>query len=204
MATFKRGDYVDASSDDERLEIAWELRGHVVDAATCPHANFVVQKLIATLPVEELRFLVDGILESPSPLQVACNKYGCRVVQRLIERCSATQVQALVELLLEEVALLMRSTYGNYVVQCLLEHVGSSGQKQLMTAVHGHIYELLIKGPSGCAVLLSAMQREQGAERRKIAELIHEASLNPKMRMTSYTSVVVRDADEALNQDASQ
>merc|ERR1712194_50501 len=48
--------------------------------------------------------------------------YGCRVIQRLCENCTATQLQELIAKVLEKADKLSRDKHGNYVVQCILKH----------------------------------------------------------------------------------
>lgn len=83
------------------------------------HGNHVVQKAVTCLPAERLQSLVDecaGHLGS-----VSCDSYGCRVVQRLLERCTADQRQVLVPPLLRLAPTLMVDPFGNYILHHLLE-----------------------------------------------------------------------------------
>jgi len=50
------------------------------------------------------------------------NKYGCRVVQRLVEHCPQSQIRGLVEALPREVRQIAMHFFGNYVVQNLLQY----------------------------------------------------------------------------------
>ena len=50
------------------------------------HANHVIQNCVEVLPPSDLGFIVDGVLQF-GVQQVTCDKFGCRVVLRLLEHC---------------------------------------------------------------------------------------------------------------------
>merc|ERR1719401_2249150 len=54
--------------------------------------------------------------------KLAKDKYGCRVMQRLLEQCRPEQLLGITNALLEEAIPLSRNIYGNFVMQHLLEH----------------------------------------------------------------------------------
>merc|ERR1712139_268606 len=51
----------DAESESVRGSIARELRGHILDAMQCPHANHVLQKCASILEASSLQFVIDEI-----------------------------------------------------------------------------------------------------------------------------------------------
>eukprot|EP00930_Biecheleria_cincta_P100421 TRINITY_DN92064_c0_g1_i1.p1 TRINITY_DN92064_c0_g1~~TRINITY_DN92064_c0_g1_i1.p1 ORF type:complete len:363 (+),score=61.53 TRINITY_DN92064_c0_g1_i1:83-1090(+) len=110
--------------DQERKAIAAELEGHVWDAVRCPHANYVIQKLIMTLSPYDSQFIIDEIMTHgpKAPGQVSRHRYGCRIMQRLLEHCRPEQLEQLVENLIRETLLLSKHQFGNFVIQQLLEH----------------------------------------------------------------------------------
>merc|ERR1719362_2273068 len=66
--------------EDEREAMLAELHGHVLEAAVCPYANYVLQKCIVALKPEAVQFIIREIpVESVSV--VAQNKFGCRVAE---------------------------------------------------------------------------------------------------------------------------
>ena len=49
-------------------QLAWELQGHVKEAATSPHANYVLQKVITQLRPPASSFIAEELLENgPKP-----------------------------------------------------------------------------------------------------------------------------------------
>merc|ERR1740123_724110 len=106
-----------------------ELRGHVAKALRCPNANHVLQKCIATVNSEYLQFIIDELLgRSGLVTQAARHRYGCRIVQQLLKKCSHEQVQGIAGLLLEDATMLSCHSFGNFVMQHLLEY-GTEDQR---------------------------------------------------------------------------
>jgi len=60
---------------------------------------------------------------------VAKHKYGCRVLERLIEHCSEAQLTNILQEITANSEALCRHPFGNFVVQHLLEH-GSDARRR--------------------------------------------------------------------------
>lgn len=125
--------------------VAVELYGHVRQALSSPHANFVIQRLVEVMPTAQSAFVVEEL--NGVAANVARHCYGCRVLIRIIEH-SANEVRtlAIMEEVLSEVAELVLDRFGHYVIQAILEHG---------TANHRHrIASALVSPPDGQAALL--------------------------------------------------
>lgn len=158
------------SSDAEREAIAKELHGHIWEAVRCPHANFVVQRLIVALRPGACQFIIEEILR-PGPKSIcylARHKYGCRTLQRLLEHCNHVQTAPLAEAMLAEVVPLSRHPYGNYVLQQLLEH-GSCAHQSLIIQRLLKSVALIGSDSNGVAVLLKALANGSQEERVQLA-----------------------------------
>jgi len=146
-------------SEQQRAALAGELHGHVLEAAVCPYANFVLQKCIVELRPEAVQFIIEEI-PSEAVSSMAQNKFGCRVLQRLLERSQHWEVGFLVDAVCADLVPIAQSPYGNYVVQVLLEQPEASGLARggpnLAALLEMHVGELGAH-PFGCIVLASAM-----------------------------------------------
>lgn len=112
-----------ATSDEQRFAITRELIGHVAKALRHPHANHVLQKCITVNLPKDSQFVIDEILERPEGLhQAARHRYGCRIVQLLLQFCLPDQLDVMVEKLLADAIPLSRHTFGSYVMQQIFEH----------------------------------------------------------------------------------
>merc|ERR1712187_676105 len=93
---------LDESNEQVRVAIAEELRGHVWEAMQHPHANYVVQKCIESLRPSASQFIIDEIISNDIVQKASQHKFGCQILQRLLEFCRTDQVNELVEILLNE------------------------------------------------------------------------------------------------------
>uniref|UniRef100_A0A7S0BCI0 PUM-HD domain-containing protein n=1 Tax=Pyrodinium bahamense TaxID=73915 RepID=A0A7S0BCI0_9DINO len=150
--------FEEAASEDDRVAIAVELRGHVWEALRCPHANYVLQKCIVTMTPQHTQFVIDelGRRGRGGACQAARHCFGCRIVERLLERCPPAQVQRLTEALLDDALALSAHRYGNYVVQHLLEH-GTPAQQQHLAALLAENAQVLGANCYTSAVLIKAL-----------------------------------------------
>eukprot|EP00929_Paragymnodinium_shiwhaense_P032797 TRINITY_DN1812_c0_g1_i2.p2 TRINITY_DN1812_c0_g1~~TRINITY_DN1812_c0_g1_i2.p2 ORF type:complete len:447 (+),score=85.03 TRINITY_DN1812_c0_g1_i2:120-1460(+) len=109
-----------------------ELQGCVARAAASPHGNFVLQKIVEVMPASSSRFISQELLGHA--VESACNKFGCRILCRLLEHSAtdASTVQ-LVEELLAKPGYLIRHDFGHHVIESILEH-GLDRHKQAIMA----------------------------------------------------------------------
>mmetsp|Transcript_9604 Transcript_9604/g.19788 ORF Transcript_9604/g.19788 Transcript_9604/m.19788 type:complete len:430 (-) Transcript_9604:392-1681(-) len=202
-----------AGSDEARSAIATELQGHVWEAMRCPHANHVLQKCIVAMRPQAAQFIIDELLSTASGTggisQAAKHRYGCRIVERLVEHCPPSQVSELVEKLVADAVALSRHPYGNYVMQHLLEHGQASQRRKLI--------DLLRQNPSVAAsdcyaraVISKALNH--GAREDQVAlsrAVLQEPGLLTTMARTRHGHVAAKfvllhldgpDQDEARRQ----
>merc|ERR1712096_476350 len=118
---------------EDALVLAKELEGHLWDAMHCLHANFVLQQCIRCLEVSQLQWILDEILQwgPDGTLAMAQHQFGCRVFERLLERCSAEHMEPLVDVTMQHIVHLSESQFGNFVLQHLMEY-GTARQKSLI------------------------------------------------------------------------
>lgn len=140
------------SDDTVKIEIAQELHSHVWDAVHHPYANFVVQKCVETLRPDSCQFIVDELISSDRVPCIAQHKYGCRIIQRLLEYCRADQVDDLVQTLLGEALVLTRNSYGIYVIQHILEYACMEHQRYLVDLLIENVSDICSTNIS-CAVV---------------------------------------------------
>lgn len=144
-------------SEEARRAIAVELRGHVVKAMRCPHANHVLQKCIASCSPEASQFVLDELVCRPGAVaQMARHRYGCRIVQCLLKRCRPWQVESISETLLANVLVFSCHPFGNYVIQHLIEY-GTRDQRYRLIRTLENSTASVARSTSGCSVLAAAM-----------------------------------------------
>jgi len=162
---------LEESDEKVKLAISEELRGHIWDAIQHPYANFVVQKCIETLRPSTSQFIIDELMPGRLAQQAAQHKFGCRIIQRLLEYCRADQVYELVGQLLSEALALTRSTYGVYVIKHLLEYACSEHQSYLVDLLVTHASEICSSNIS-CSVVEALLQNGNDEERAALVSAI--------------------------------
>lgn len=73
---------------------------------------------------------------------LATHPYGCRVVQRILERCSLDQVSPLLAELHEHTDKLVQDQYGNYVIQHVLDHGSPEDTAAIISRIRGQVGQL--------------------------------------------------------------
>lgn len=159
-----------ASTEDERCAIAQEFRGHIAKAVRCPYANFVLQKCIAMVPPQHFAFTFDELVsKGPRGVsEVARHKYGCRIVQRLLDYGCADQVSMLVEYLLPDSLAVSKSPFGNFVMQQLPRCCSPDQCRRLLQSLVQNVSSL-VQDKYGFVVVVKILSstlrsREDGME----------------------------------------
>ncbi|CAE8584340.1 unnamed protein product [Polarella glacialis] len=175
----------DAADDRARADLALELRDHIWEATRCPYSNFVIQKLIMNIRPQSSQFIIDELM-ARGAMNVARHKYGCRIIQRLLEHCPPDQVRNLTQELLEDAVGLSKHTYANYVMQHLIEHGGGDHQKHLSRILLLNASELGAD-PNACAVLGKALSLGEPDDKVNLANVLCSMpGLLLKMSHTRY------------------
>lgn len=162
----------DSSDNQFCAAMAHELRGHVAEAAQSPHANHVLQKLINRMPASGSEFVVEELksCDAPALADVAKNRFGCRVLQRLVEHCTRV-VDGMVSELLGSTRALSLHQFGKFVIQHILEY-GSSYQRHAIAMILVAHIGKMCSNENGVAVLGSALQQAPLEAQQAITEAI--------------------------------
>ncbi|CAE7867112.1 APUM1 [Symbiodinium microadriaticum] len=150
---------LEQAGEDLRRLIVAEVAGHVLDAMRCPHANHVLQKCITSSRPADCQFIIDEIMACNGFVELAArHKYGCRIIQRLLERCSTAQVECVANAILSDVSGIARHPYGNYVLQNLLEHGTPAHRHKLAEELRKEIVPIC-QDSFGSAVVAAALSQ---------------------------------------------
>lgn len=118
-----------AVSGGEWAMLVEKFRGQSLKMVDSPHGNHVLQKCIEVMPPTAVRFIAEELKHWPgSWLALAKHRFGCRVVERLLEHCPEEMTRPILEAVAINACALCRHPYGNYVVQHVFEY-GSTAQK---------------------------------------------------------------------------
>jgi len=111
-----------AAADQEvATELALQMRGWVFAAVMSRHGNYVIQKMITTLTVQQVDFVIHELMEVSSKL--AGHEYGCRIFCRLLEHAAQDDlVVRLLDRVLDEVEDMVVHPFGHHVIERIFEH----------------------------------------------------------------------------------
>jgi len=180
----------EATSDNERRQVAQELHTHAWEASRCPNANHVLQACIDTMRPADFQFIVDEILQKGegSVLKVARHQYGCRVLQRLLKHAGSDEV---VEQLLEGAAEICTQQYAQFVLQHLCEH-GTEQQVTKLAEILAQNITIAGAHSFGCAVLSKALDHACKEARTSLAHaLLLQTDLLLRMSSSRYGQLTV-------------
>eukprot|EP00930_Biecheleria_cincta_P035395 TRINITY_DN24347_c0_g1_i1.p1 TRINITY_DN24347_c0_g1~~TRINITY_DN24347_c0_g1_i1.p1 ORF type:complete len:511 (+),score=90.98 TRINITY_DN24347_c0_g1_i1:74-1606(+) len=125
---------LEKSNQHEVGKLAEELRGHVLEAAKCPHANYVLQKMLTHLHFDAASFLAEEMVGGA--VTIARNRYGCRILCRLLEFFGAHAFTSrLMDELLTECEELCCHSFAHHVIQSVLEHGTEGHRSRVMAAI---------------------------------------------------------------------
>merc|ERR1712032_888791 len=134
-----------------------------------------------------LQFIIDELTERGEDAlgNVVRNKYGCRVVQRLLEHACAEQMRSIVEVLLTDTVAISTNSYGKYVMQHVLAYGTDNQRRCLISKLSSHI-SAMTSNCHGCAVITSALARG-GEDRAFLAwAIIEEPEVAVAMSCSRY------------------
>jgi len=121
---------IETAKGPQREMLCEELQGHVREAMGSPHANYVLQKVAAVMPIELAGFIAHEL--SGIAVDACKHRFGCRIVCRLTEQFStASSVQRLLEEAMGGITELLTHSFGHHVVHAILEH-GRSKHKRII------------------------------------------------------------------------
>lgn len=122
-------------------QMAAALIPHMWELYLSPNANHVVSKVIEVVPnLLELRILEQ--IDQITPLALARHRFGCRILERLIEHCKEQDLEKVASVYVQHAADLCKHQFGNFVVQHLLEHGSSELRSRICAALLPKIQEL--------------------------------------------------------------
>eukprot|EP00933_Yihiella_yeosuensis_P007183 TRINITY_DN112106_c0_g1_i1.p1 TRINITY_DN112106_c0_g1~~TRINITY_DN112106_c0_g1_i1.p1 ORF type:complete len:413 (-),score=85.02 TRINITY_DN112106_c0_g1_i1:395-1633(-) len=156
-----------------RNQIVEALAPHTVRLYQSPHGNYVLQKLVQSLPVQ----LLQGIIEKLKEVgwkAVTEHRFGCRVVERLLEHEMLLQDHSFAESVLENVDALCIHKYGHFVIRAIFEHAPILG-KRVIAGILDKICSLAVDSRASY-VVQSALEMCDPTDEEKIADVFLQSS----------------------------
>lgn len=125
---------VEVADRENSEKLTNQFIGHVKQVALDSNGTFVLEKCIQVLPLSSVEFILNEMAVEGVAVQAARNKFGCRVLMRLIEHFDFQGIEKIEDILIQEdkdnasanQQRLIDDPYANYVFQSLIEHHPSS------------------------------------------------------------------------------
>jgi len=147
--TYKENPYTRAiqkeiqDRDNEvKVRIFEELKGSTRDLVKHVDGHHVLKEVLATTLQKNIKFIMDDILDGKEPeeyaaewVKLAKQKYGCRVLIKMLSHMHQATVQPIIDALVANAAELAKHKYGHWVIGCLVEDqkFWDEGYKQAST-----------------------------------------------------------------------
>jgi len=185
---------------EDRNLLVDQLRGHVRRLLESPHGNHVLQKCIEVMPADSLNFVVNELAAYPKGwVAVARHRFGCRVIERLLEHCSQEMTEMLMLAVVADAHTLCCHPFGNYVIQHVLEYGSPAHRSQVVAALIEADVVALAQHRMACNVIEKALENCGSKEQQALAQAI--LSVPPSLvslRCSRYGRHVVRQLISVL------
>lgn len=122
---------------DQQASLVKELENDVLRCVKDQNGNHVIQKAIERVPAEHIRFIINAFTGQVG--QLAVHPYGCRVIQRLLERCEGPAKACILAELHACGRDLIPDQYGNYVTQHVIEHGGFEDRAKIIAFIKSQL-----------------------------------------------------------------
>jgi hypothetical protein len=102
-----------------------------------PHGNHVLQRVIELMRPSAISSVLDGLIARMAPAELARRRYGCRVLERIIEHFTPHLLVTSVGALLSDVCFFFcRHVYGDCVIHHLLEHGAQAHRRRVINVLY--------------------------------------------------------------------
>merc|ERR1719313_2974430 len=185
---------VEVAGGDNRDQMMEHMRGHVAELVDSPHGNHVLQKCIEVLPPDTVQFVLNELSAFPDHgLSIAKHRFGCRILERLLEHCPAEQTRILVEDVIENAYVLCRHPFGNYVVQHVLEYGTATQRSAVVEALlEGGVMQLAMHRVASNVIERALVQCTAEGRRALVEQLVVEPSATLAMASSRYGSFIAQ------------
>jgi len=136
---------IEVANQQEAAALCSELTGCVRKAVRCPHANYIIQKIVQVLPPSHVSFIVKELIGVGR--EMARHSYGCRVLCRLLEHHSCAEhiggdAAPLIDEVVKDASELCRHSFGHHVIQSIVEHGTSQHRESIIAVLFQDMFQL--------------------------------------------------------------
>jgi len=112
---------LETAPEEEYQAAARELAPHAPSLMVDSFGNYVMQRLLDRSQPEQLKRLVQAVLQYDMVLQLSLDSYGCRVMQKMLSLCHEQERdEVLAVLKAQDVSSLILDPNANHVMHCIV------------------------------------------------------------------------------------
>eukprot|EP00746_Dinoflagellata_sp_MGD_P000997 gnl/MRDRNA2_/MRDRNA2_101857_c0_seq1.p1 gnl/MRDRNA2_/MRDRNA2_101857_c0~~gnl/MRDRNA2_/MRDRNA2_101857_c0_seq1.p1 ORF type:complete len:503 (+),score=85.87 gnl/MRDRNA2_/MRDRNA2_101857_c0_seq1:71-1579(+) len=120
---------------ESQINLSRCLHGRVRNLLDSHHGNYVLQKMVEMMPAHGVHFIIHELSSfSGGWAAVVKHRFGCRVVQRLLEHCDSDLTAPIIAAVVVDVEAFSKHPFANYVVQHILEY-SPAGRNRIVPAL---------------------------------------------------------------------
>ncbi|KAF9075281.1 armadillo-type protein [Rhodocollybia butyracea] len=179
---------------EQQAAIVHELEPNVLECIYDANGNHVIQKIIEVVSPEQLGFVYNfrGMVHS-----LATHTFGCRVLQRALDRLPDGMIAPLVAELHTMTLNLMQNQFGNYVMQFLIEKGRPYDRALLLDKLRGRLL-VMARHKFASNVCEKALKFSDAETRRQLIDEIisprPEGAVVGWMMKDQYANYVLQSA----------
>ena len=109
---------------------------NVIELSMDPYGNYVVQEIIMNFPQEQTKLMIKNIINQVSYLSTL--KFSSNVIEKCLEKSDNETRQKIIRELIDmnKIVMLMKNTFGNYVVKKALLLSEGNEKKKLIASLN--------------------------------------------------------------------
>jgi len=190
---------LELSGGEAQIMLSQCLHGRVRQLLDSHHGNHVLQKSIVVMPPHAVQFIFHELcFYRGGWAGVACHRFGCRVVERLLEHCDAGLTAPIVAAVVADIDSLSKDPFANYVIQHILEYVPAH-RSQVVHALVQVGVPALAHHRVASNIVERAFKYSDAENRHALAEaILATPNAIVDMACSRYGSFTVRQMLEAL------
>lgn len=173
---------------EEQAEMVEELKPRIAEITKNIHGNHVIQKVIEMFPRRIMPNIM-GAFRGQFSNQLAAHVYGCRVVQRMLERSTPEEKQELMRDLYAHANHLITDQFGNYVAQHIIEE-GATEDRNRFIALVGNKFITYSKHKFASNVVEKCIEFGTREQRRMMQA---QLTVPDGQRMISPLQLLIKD-----------
>jgi len=183
---------VEVAGGEHRSQMTMHMHGHVAELLDSPHGNHVLQKCIEVLPPDNVQFVLNELGAFPDHgLSIARHRFGCRILERLLEHCPSDQTRDLTEGVIENAYVLCRHPFGNYVVQHVLEYGTPTQRNAVIEALlQGGVMQLAMHRVASNVIERALVECTAEGRQALVGQLVAEPEATLAMASSRYGSFI--------------